>query len=232
MTLRLSTALRQRLMGEPVHTTATYSMSRTATDKINDAANAFITLGFRPGMVIYIDVFSTSAVDAYAHITSVTAAQIVVTGVTLTTEGAENGQLAAENQALRDIIAHGVLCVYSGSQPSSADVTPTGSKLLEITKGSAAFTAGNIGNSLIFDEPVAGVLGKADADTWSGVGLETGTAGWFRFYANDFDLTSNALCFDGAVGTSGAELNLSSTSIVTDATTTIDEFEITLPANA
>ena len=233
MTLRLSSKLRQQMMGEPVHTAATYSMARTTTpETITDGLTAFLTLGFRPGMVIYIDVFTTNAVDKYAHITSVTAGTITVTGVTLTAEAAENGQLVAEQQSLRDILAHGVMEIRTGSQPANADTAVSGTLLLLITKGSAAFTPGNIANSLIFDEPVAGVLGKADADTWSGAAAATGTAGWFRFYGSDYVNTANQLCFDGAVATSGAELNLSSTAIVLAATTTIDEFEITMPANA
>ena len=231
MALRRSTKLVNLQAGEMI-TTGVLSMSRTATDKIGAVAATFLTLGFRPGMVIYIDTFTTNPVDAWAHITSVVAAEITITGVTLTTEGAENGQLLAEAQSLKDILAHGVMCVYTGSQPASADIAPTGTKLLEVTKASGAFVAGAIANSLEFDAPIAGVLGKKDADTWSGVGLESGTAGWFRFYANDFDVSSNALCVDGSVGTSGAQLNLSSTAIVKDATTTIDEFELTVPKTA
>jgi len=228
MTLRRSTKLVNLQAGEMI-TTGTLSMSRTATDKIGAVAGTFLTLGFRPGMVIYIDGFTTNPVDAWAHITSVEADEITVTGVTLTTEGAENGCLLAEAQSLKDILAHGVMCIYTGAQPASADIAPTGTKLLEISKASLAFGAGFVANSLEFDAPVAGVLGKKDADTWSDAGLESGTAGWFRLYANDFDTGSNALCLDGAVGTSGAQLNLSSTAVVQDATTTIDEFELTVP---
>jgi len=230
MTLRLSTLLRDRLMGEQVGT-GTRSMSRTAADKINDGGNGFLTDGFVPGMAVYIDVFTTSAVDAYAMITKVEAGILTVSDVTLTTESAENGQVVAEAQSFLDIFAYGVMKIYTGSQPASADDAPTGTLLLIISKDGVAVVPGTSTNGLEFDAPVDGVLGKKDAHVWSDVALATGTAGWFRFYTNGIDEDGNGCNFDGAIGTSGAELNLSSTSIVLAATTTIDEFEVTLPAS-
>ena len=65
------------------------------------------------------------------------------------------------------------------------------------------------------------------------VSATTGTAGWFRFYANDLTTgaSSTAARFDGSVSTSGAQLNMSSTAITAGATTTIDSFTVTMPAS-
>lgn len=238
MTLRLSTELRDQLMGKQITLTASDIAAANADNSFNGDAGAFLTTGFRPGMVIYITGFTGAATtsNVYHHITSVSAdgAKMIVTTPVAIVDDAKGEEvvITAEAQSLKDILAHGVMCIYTGSQPADADTAPTGTKLLEISKASGAFGKGFITNSLIFDAPSSGVLGKADADTWSDAGLASGTAGWFRFYANDFDTGTDALCFDGAVATSGAELNLSSTAIVAAATTTIDEFEITMPAAA
>lgn len=235
MTLRLSTKLRQQLMGVVVTLTATDISAANADSSLNSVAGAFLTSGFRPGMVIDIAGFTgTAANNQWAHVTSVSAdglKMIVAVDVAFVDDAAgESVTLTAEAQSFRDIMRYGILCIYTGSQPATADVAPTGTLLLAITVASGAFTKGTLTNGLDWDAPVAGVLGKTSA-VWSDAGIATGTAGWFRFYANDYDVASNALCFDGAVGTSGAELNLSSTSIVLAATTTIDEFEVTLPAS-
>jgi len=236
MTLRLSTKLRQRLMGVQVTITASTLAAVAAGQKITDSGNGLLAAGFLPGMLITISGFTGEATNnTIAVVTSVASdgsEMVVDPAVALLDDPAgEEVTITAEAQSFKDIFAYGVMCIYTGSQPASADVAPTGTELLRISKSAGTVTKGTATNGLEFDDPVAGVLGKKDADTWSDVGLATGTAGWFRFYANDIDVTAGALCFDGAVGTSGAELNLSSTSIVLAATTTIDEFEITLPAS-
>lgn len=84
----------------------------------------------------------------------------------------------------------------------------------------------------------SGVLAKASTQVWSFNGAATGTAGWFRLYSGDTSdsggLISGAPYYarlDGSVGTSGADLNLASTSIVSGAPTTIDQFQFTMPAS-
>jgi hypothetical protein len=126
----------------------------------------------------------------------------------------------------------GVLDIYSGAIPADADAAEgAGVKLLRITVDHGAFPA----NALHF-EPVAtaGVAEKETTETWQGLGLDDGTAAWFRFYdSNDTPGASGtALRFDGTVGTSGADLLLTSTNIVNGATTTLDTAEFTLPASA
>ena len=235
MALRLSTALVNFMAGEQVAYVASTISAALADSSLNDSAEQFVIQDFRPGMVIDIAGFTgTAANNQWAHVTSVTAAKMIVAVDVAFVNDAEGEEvtLTAEAQSLADILRYGVMCIYTGSQPATADLAPTGTKLLLITIASGAFTLGTLTNGLDFDAPVAGVLGKKDADTWSGVGLASGTAGWFRFFTNLYDEAAGAVCFDGSVGTSGAQLNLSSTSIVLAATTTIDEFEITVPMTA
>ena len=136
--------------------------------------------------------------------------------------------------SLKDLMQDGIIEIYSGSQPSDANAAETGTKLVRITVASGAFTSGVATNGLELGEAASGTIAK-NTDVWSGVGLATGTAGWFRWYANTVVtglVTTTGLRLDGTCGTSGAQLILSSVSIVTGATVTIDSFSITLPANA
>lgn len=89
-------------------------------------------------------------------------------------------------------------------------------------------------NGVSFGSASAGVLAKLASQIWSGVAGATGTAGWFRFVgavadSGITDTTESDFRLDGAISTSGAQLNMSSTSIVSGATQTISSFPITLP---
>ena len=139
--------------------------------------------------------------------------------------------------AVRTAYANGVLAIYGGaSQPADAENTEAGTLLALITVSSGAFTPGVATNGLNFDAPSAGVLNKAAAETWSGVGLAaagTGTtATYFRFYDNSRDTGASptGLRFDGAIGTSStAELQMSVTTIVSGAPVVINSFTYTPP---
>lgn len=104
------------------------------------------------------------------------------------------------------------------------------------TGGSVAGVAA--ANGLRMDySAAAGVMVKDTTQTWSGVavGAGTQTAGWFRYKSSVVDagaLDSSAvfLRMDGAIATSGAELNMTSTSITNGATQTLDSFSFTVPA--
>lgn len=140
-------------------------------------------------------------------------------------------------EAVRTGYANGVLALFSGTQPADCnDTEGAGSLLALITLGSGAFTAGTATNGLNFDAPTGGVLSKAVAETWSGVGTaaagSTGTiATWFRYYANDYvtGASTTAKRFDGAVGgpLTTAELKLTVTTVVTGVPVLIDTFTYT-----
>ena len=85
---------------------------------------------------------------------------------------------------------------------------------------------------LQFDAPSGGVISKPAGDVWSGVNAAGGTAAYYRICkSNDDGLEGTTQPrAQGAVSTSGAELNLSSVNLAGGATTTIDQFSLTLPA--
>jgi len=91
-------------------------------------------------------------------------------------------------------------------------------------------------NGLNWDVTAAGVITKAAAEVWEGDAVATGTAGWFRFTAATADpgtLDSSELYprLDGAVGTSGAELNLTNLSFVDTVPQVITSFALTFPTS-
>jgi hypothetical protein len=128
---------------------------------------------------------------------------------------------------------NGVLAIYSGTQPASADDAEAGELLCLITNGGGEFTAGSAENGLNFEpSPVTGTASKAEDETWTGTALKDGTATWFRFYANDYTTgaSENAKRFDGRVSTgTGAELQLGNVNMTKDGKVTINAFPVSLP---
>jgi hypothetical protein len=90
-------------------------------------------------------------------------------------------------------------------------------------------------NGLKFGESSGGVVSTLDSQAWSGVAVASGTAGWFRFTGSVadsgvVDSLAAQVRIDGAIATSGAQLNMSSTTLTAGATQTIASFPITLPS--
>ena len=144
-----------------------------------------------------------------------------------------NEVLKAGGSSYADALLNGVIYLYTGSQPATADVTEgTATLLCIITESSLAFTSGVATNGLELSTATSGVLTK-NATVWSGVNLAAGVIGWGRFYANTVvqgTVTTTGVRMDFAVSQSGAELDAGNTTVVTGGTTTISTFTITLPA--
>ncbi len=128
---------------------------------------------------------------------------------------------------LQQLLDDGEIRIFSGAGPSSADDTETGSLLVTIN-----LLTGNANNCQFKLTASAGVIQKQIV-TWDGEAVATDTAGYFRYCASTADAggsSTTEIRLQGAVATSGAELNMSSVTITTSATTTIDTFDITMPA--
>lgn len=120
--------------------------------------------------------------------------------------------IAAVN-ALTALLNSGFLEIYSGSQPAD-DASLTGTKLAKLTFGATAFpTATASGGSVT---ATANAIGSASA-------LATGTAGYFALMKSD----DTTVVMTGSVGTSGADLNLSSLSITSGVNVSCSSFAIT-----
>ena len=128
---------------------------------------------------------------------------------------------------LKTLLDGGVMDIFTGSQPASADYVETGTKLVRISSASGTTNL----DGLRFGTAVAGVLPRT-TPIWSGVVSVAGVAGWFRFYGTTGTSGTSATTwrFDGGVGVSGADLNLSHTDLVVDSVLTLSTFNITQPA--
>ncbi len=240
MALRLSTGLRNALLDKKaeasnliVSTTISFE-SGTGTygrDRILDSGNSL-------GDYIRRDTVTVSGSTPNAgnyEILAVANGYLEIASSSLTNESAGDTVVlaGARGGAFVDLFRNCIVDVFTGSQPVSADAAETGSKLVSITLSSGPFTGGSAANGINFGEVASGVLHKEAGEVWSGLGLVAGTAGWFRFYANDYVLGASvtAIRMDGGVATSGSQFNLSNTSITVGGTTTVDSVSLTLPAS-
>ena len=139
--------------------------------------------------------------------------------------------LAGTGGGFATTFANGVIEVYTGTQPVTADAAVTGTLLGTVTLNSGAFTPGVSTNGLTFAAAASGAVSKSGV--WSFNGIAAGTAGWFRLKGNAVDAGSISAVLprlDGSVAVSGADLNLSNIAIAVSAPNTIDTFTFTVPA--
>ena len=247
MALRLSTCLRNKMLGGvPARHVASITETTIAAvdgggsaDTFTDSGDGFVDAGFAVGDSILVMGFTGANAGSHGPftLTDVAAGTLTVaTGSIIASDEAGESVtiVALTGGSLKDIFKDGVLKIYSGSQPATADAAATGTLLCTITVGSGAFVAGAVANGLEFGAASSGAISK-NSEVWSGVNANTGIAGWFRLYANTSDAGSADSGYiypriDGGVATAGSQLNLSSTSLTSGATLTIDTFTITLPA--
>lgn len=145
---------------------------------------------------------------------------------------------SAHDVSLRKLLKSGRIEIFEGTQPSSANTAPSTAPLVQIAASAGSSRQGRTGVTFALGASL-NILGKSSGETWSGAGTnDAGTsgkvAGWFRFYHSGFSVGgastgANSVCFDGSIATSGADLNMSNTTIVKNATTTLDTFTVTLP---
>jgi hypothetical protein len=89
----------------------------------------------------------------------------------------------------------------------------------------------NSANGLLFGSVAAGVLSKLASQTWQGTVLSTGTAGWFRLReSGDLGTSDSATAcrYDGAIASSGSQMNLAVQTLTAGAPLIIPSGSITL----
>jgi hypothetical protein len=141
--------------------------------------------------------------------------------------GLRNKLVGTDGQGFGEVMNNGVIDLFTGAQPASANHVETGTKLCRIssTSGTAAEDGVKFGTAgdgtLVVGSPA-----------WSGVNLADGVAGWFRFYGSGgvTGTSGTAIRFDGAVGVSGSDLDLTHTNLAKDATLTIKSGTVIMPA--
>jgi len=199
------------------------------TDTINDSGDGLAAFELHD----LITVSGSASNDGEYEILSVAAGVIEVVAGSLTAEDATPQVIlsSARGGSLKDLFRNGILDIYSGTQPTNADTTESGTKLVRVTLASGDFEADTDTNGINLGDSVAGVIGKLSGEVWSGVGLVAGTAGWFRLYDNAVTTgaSETAVRLDGAIATTGSQMNMSNTSVSVAGTTTIGTVAITDP---
>ena len=129
-------------------------------------------------------------------------------------------------------LSTGVIEIYTGAQPATANDPVTGTLLGTVTLNGAAFTPGSATNGLTFATAANGAVSKS-ATNWQFTGLATGSAGWFRFKGNAVDAggsSTTAVRLDGSIATSGGDMTIGNINVTTGAPNTVDQFVLTYPA--
>jgi len=249
MAFRLSTALRNTLLekeavcGEVSIHVNTITLGDGDGAGGNDTINAASGLsGHKPGDKITIKGTNAGSNDVTVEILLSSDSKIEIPADSLSaSEDCTSLTIAlasCRGGSFNDIFRNGVMRIFSGAQPATADDVETGTLLVEITEaGQIPFVSGAPEFGINFGETATGaILGKSASEVWSGEAGATAIAGYFRVYPNDVDNhvgddadSETKVRFDGAIATSGAQLNMSNTSITSGATTTIDSVAVTLP---
>lgn len=131
------------------------------------------------------------------------------------TEKLNNAARSRQADSVGDDFNNGTLKIYTGSQPSSAEDSPSGTLLVTITLPADAMGAA-----------ASGVASKSG--TWSGTAGATGTAGWFRI-----ENSGATRRYDGSVTATagGGDIELDDVSIESGQVVSIGTFTITQPAS-
>ena len=134
-----------------------------------------------------------------------------------------DGGVIAALAALCALANGGTLTIWSGTQPADANTAPGGGdvKLSTLPMSATAFgtpvASGSAGSRV--------VTAAANAITTDNNAANAGTAAWFRVYQSN----GTTAVFDGSVGTSGCDLNLSTTSIVAGGVVQVTSLTVTQP---
>lgn len=142
--------------------------------------------------------------------------------------GARNSLVGTDGKGFGELFNNGVIDIYTGAQPVSADYVETGTKLVRISS-----TCGTgVDDGVKFGTTGSGVLAIAATPAWAGTCIVGGVAGWFRFYGSGgvAGSSNTAIRFDGAVGVSGSDLDLTHTNLAAGAVITINAANVTQPA--
>jgi hypothetical protein len=120
------------------------------------------------------------------------------------------------------MMQYGHIRVFSGTQPTTANDAPTGTLLGTITNNGAPFVPGSATGGLRLDQDSSGRL--TAGGTWTLTGVDTGTAGWWRWTWNAPDDDSVSLYYPRIDGDVGTSLVLANTSITPSTDEPISSF--------
>ena len=127
---------------------------------------------------------------------------------------------------LRTVLNLGFVKIYAGAAPATADDAIGAATLL------CTLSNDSTGTGLTFEAAAsAGNLVKKASEVWSGINVAGGVATFYRHVAVGDTAASSATeaRVQGAVGLSGADMNMTSTTLSNGATQTLDFYLLNLP---
>lgn len=136
-------------------------------------------------------------------------AEIAILGLDALLDGLDEGTGAA------------VLCGYTGAQPADPDAAATGTKLFTCVCTDPAFAGASDQANGTVRASASSISDDTSADA-------TGTVGYVRCHATNDGATPLDDHIDGEAGTSGADWNFNTTSIVSGATVSVTSWTVTL----
>jgi hypothetical protein len=138
-----------------------------------------------------------------------------------------NSPFFSDAAAAAQVAAVGALCnsgtikVYTGSQPTDAN-TAVGAQVL---LGTFTFNATAFGTPSPSGSAPSRVSSAAAGSISDISAVASGTAAWFRAIKSD----GTTVVYDGSVGTTGCDLNLTDTSITSGEAMSISSFALSAP---
>lgn len=130
-----------------------------------------------------------------------------------------------DTNPLKTIFNLGFIKIYAGTPPDSADDAISGPTLLDTISNNST------GTGLTFGTAADGALPKNPAETWSGTASASGTATFYRLVAASDTAAASTTepRIQGTIGSSGADLNMSTLTLVSGTGYPIDSFSVAIP---
>lgn len=128
--------------------------------------------------------------------------------------------------SLKELLDNGLIRIYSGAVPASADAALGAATLLN------EISAGGTGTPVTWEETApGGVLSKSAAENWTGNNLAGGTPTFFRYVlsADAGDASTTAVRIQGTAGPLGSDMYISTLPLVSGAPQSFSLFQLAIP---
>lgn len=129
--------------------------------------------------------------------------------------------------SLKAALDGGVIRIYSGTEPATADAALSGNALLCTVSNNGAGTGINLDTT-----SSGGVISKAPGEVWKGTNVASGTATFYRFsgLTDDGTLSTSTKRVQGTISTTGASMNLANVSLTSGSEQRVDYYAVGMPA--
>lgn len=135
-------------------------------------------------------------------------------------------QALAITGSLKETLDGGLVRIYSGAIPASADAALGGAVLLN------EISAGGSGTPVTFEATApGGILVKNVAETWVGTNAADGTPTFFRYVLSGDagDASASAVRFQGSAGVLGSDMFIATLPLVNGQPLSFELFQLAIP---